>query len=808
MRALLLLLPPLLLLLLRAGAAVDEPTPGDDDDDAAEPVLFVDALLGSIGGGNVFAGASLPYGLAKAVADIHVDGAATPAAFTPDGSRVTGFSHAHDAGAAGRPSLGWFPLFPQLCAAGADLARCRFTRAARAMHYLNDSVVPAPGFFSLALENDIVAEMTVSAHAVLYRFHLPLWNDSRPRDIAAAADAPVVLLDLSDLPGSRQSAWVAVDRRSGRIATNATFRPSYGAGEYVAHACVDFAGAAVAHTGVYLDQRAAEHPATLHVPRGAGPHVVEAGAWVSFVPANETVLAARVGLSLVSVDQACRNADREIPRPWDFNDVWTRAERAWGDKMRPLHVEPGDVSDGLLRIFWSAVYRSMISPQDYTSENPRWASAEPYFDSFSCLWDSFRTQLPLLAILDPAALARMIRSLLDTYLHEGWLPDCRTALSPGFSRGGSSADIVLTDAYLKNVSEGIDWNVAFDAMVKNAEQEPYDWSTKGRGGLMSWKALDYIPALDFDYIGFGANSRSISRTLEYSYNDYCIATLAQKLRKEPALFHKYLKRADNWRNLHREDQNSTVDGEDSGFRGFLQPRYANGSWGFQDPTRCSLLDEPCSLTVNPQETFEGSIWEYQFFVPHNIANLVHLYGGPDNFTARLDMLHDLDLADMGSAPALLTPFLYHYAGRPALSALRIHSYIPSRFNSSRNGLPGSDDGAALAAFTVFAMMGLFPNAGQDVYLITPPFFAAVHLTHPLTNRTATIRSRNFDPRYRALCIQYATLNGKPYTKNWIGHDFFTQGMTLELTLGEEETDWGTKPEDLPPSMNIASMPLV
>jgi putative alpha-1,2-mannosidase len=127
--------------------------------------------------------------------------------------------------------------------------------------------------------------------------------------------------------------------------------------------------------------------------------------------------------------------------------------------------------------------------------------------------------------------------------------------------------------------------------------------------------------------------------------------------------------------------------------------------------------------------------------------------------------------------------------------------IPSHFNSSQDGLPGNDDSGAMASFTIFSMMGLFPNPGQNVYFITPPFFPSISITNPLTNNTATIRNVNFDKEYKNIYIQSVKLNGQDYTKNWIGHEFFTQGWTLELVLGEKESDWGTRKEDRPPSMS-------
>lgn len=205
----------------------------------------------------------------------------------------------------------------------------------------------------------------------------------------------------------------------------------------------------------------------------------------------------------------------------------------------------------------------------------------------------------------------MVRSLVDIYKHEGWLPDCRMSLCKGWTQGGSNADVVLADAYVKNLT-GIDWDLAYDALVNDAENEPLEWSMQGRGGLQSWKNVNYIPYLDFDYLGFGTNSRSISRTVEYAYNDYCVGVVGKGLGKVNAT--TYLSRSTNWQNIFKADQTSFVNGTDTGFVGFFQPKYLNGTWGFQDPIACSPLTDFCSLTSNPSETFESSVWEYQLYV--------------------------------------------------------------------------------------------------------------------------------------------------------------------------------------------------
>jgi len=212
------------------------------------------------------------------------------------------------------------------------------------------------------------------------------------------------------------------------------------------------------------------------------------------------------------------------------------------------------------------------------------------------------------------------------------------SLCKGYTQGGSNADNILVDAYVKGLYENINWTTGYAALIQDAEVEPYDWSNEGklqssgifwermlnsigRGGLDSWKGLGYIPVQDFDYKGFGTLTRSISRTLEYSYNDFVISQIASSLNQTDDS-EKYAARSKNWQNLFKSDTTSfiggingtSVNGVNTGFTGFFQPRYLNQTWGYQDPLKCSNIDtnpnEVCSLQNNAAETFESSIWEY------------------------------------------------------------------------------------------------------------------------------------------------------------------------------------------------------
>lgn len=184
-----------------------------------------------------------------------------------------------------------------------------------------------------------------------------------------------------------------------------------------------------------------------------------------------------------------------------------------------------------------------------------------------------------------------------------------------------------------------------------------------------------------------------------------------------------------------------------------------------------------------------------------MGSLIKTLGGADEFTKRLTFLHESGLLYVGDEQAFLTIFQFHYSGRPALSAKYSHFYIPSQFNTTMAGIAGNDDSGAMGSFVVLSMMGLWPVPGQDVYLITPPYFKEVSITNPVTGKVSTIRNVNFDSEYESIYVQRATLNGKPWSKNWLTHDFFIEGGVLELELGGNESKWGTHVEDLPPSVS-------
>lgn len=304
-----------------------------------------------------------------------------------DDNPILGFSHMHDSGTGGQPSLGNFPLFVHPGCPGDDFARCAYSVMNRPTDRVQGSVFAAPGYFRVNLTNTVQAEMTAAERAVLYRFGFEGGQRVDVRRVEAeevvrgVPYSPVVVVDLVDLMNSRSTGGIQVYPESGRVVGHGSYGPSFGAGKYEAYFCADFRGAAIRKTGTFTTNEAVEEPKFLdsvgsgyHMPTGS------AGAWLQFeAPANNSLLA-RVGVSFISVDQACENAEREIP-DWHFERVESDARKEWRKKLGAIEVDATGVSEELQTTFWSGLYRTMLSPQNYTGENPLWNSTEPYYDS-------------------------------------------------------------------------------------------------------------------------------------------------------------------------------------------------------------------------------------------------------------------------------------------------------------------------------------------------------------------------------------------------------------------------------------------
>ncbi|KAJ7656500.1 alpha-1,2-mannosidase, putative subfamily [Mycena polygramma] len=769
---------------------------------AQDPSQFVNPFIGTTNGGHVFSGATLPWGSVKAGAD-SLSGD-NQAGYVSDGSNITGISQLHDDGTGGGASLGNFPFLPLTSSecANSDLTKCTVDNTGRAIGHGDPTA--SPGYFGIPLNNGVLAEVTATQHVALHRFTYPTGTDQL-----------LFLLDATrDLSGSyRGGGRVTVSPNPAtngtRVTGSGTFGPSFGEGSYQVYFCFDAVSSFVqakyyqttAGSLAYTDLNST---GTFDVEVGNNN---PAGVLMGFTPAPATpeTLAVRMGVSWTSTAKACAYAEQEVPDISAFDAVHTAARAKWNEVLGTVQVDATGVSNDTQELFWSSLYRTYISPTNITGDNPLWESNEPYWDSFYCIWDSFRVVHPLYAITAPTAQAEVVRALIDIYRNTGWLPDCRMSLDKGFTQGGSNADSLLSDSYVKGIEAGIDWETGLEAMIKDATVEG-DFSVQGRGGIAARAKLGFVPVGDTsdNPPNEGPNTRSASRLLEYAYNDFGIGLVAKGLGKTTDMEHYYNKSGD-WFNIWNPDA------ANSGFKGFIQPRNANGSWYFDPrydlnnvfrPDHCSPVfgHTDCFLNSDGGEFYEASSWEYSWFVPQDMAKLVTTVGGPATFSSRLDAFFADGFHDIGDEPGFLPTYLYNYIGQPTKTVDRVDAVLTQYYNTSLNGLPGNDDSGAMGAYVVWSHLGFFPVAGQDTYLLNRPYFPKTTIRNEATGAVATIIASGLSAENKY--IQSATLDGKPYTKNWISHQLFTSGGTLEFVMGSSKNStWGTGNADLPMSLS-------
>ncbi|GJJ13714.1 hypothetical protein Clacol_007970 [Clathrus columnatus] len=599
-----------------------------------DPAQFVNTFIGTSNGGHVFAGATLPYGSVKAVAD-SLSGD-NQGGYVSDGSAVNGISQLHDDGTGGGASLGNFPLLPltpQDCADN-SLLNCNFDPNGRGIQH--GTPTSAPGYFNIPLDNNITAEVTVTQHTALHQFTYPKGTTEQ-----------LLLLDVTtDLSRSFQgvgSATLTKTSTGTRVTGGGEYLPSFGEGSYEVFFCFDgpaFETAIFSNNGAVQTITASSFNTSLTT--------ATSGFGFTFTPDSSNVLNIRMGISWTSATKACDFAESEIPDLTAFDSIKTAARNTWNEVLGTVSVDTTGVSADEQQLFWSSLYRTHISPTNITGDNPLWNK--------KCLnhrsRDSFRDVHPLWAIVAPTAQAEVIRALIDIYRHTGWLPDCRMSLDKGFTQGGSNADSILSDSFVKGITAGIDWETGLEAVIKDATIEG-DFSVQGRGGIEARRIHGYVPVNDTldNPPNEGPNTRSASRLLEYVYNDFSIALIARGLGKQSE-FEQYVKASNDWVNIWNPNVTNT------GFSGFIQPRNANGSWfinpefdigGVFNPTHCSPVfgHDDCFLFATGGEFYEASSWEYSFYVPHDMAKLVSFMGGANTFSSRLDTFFAAGYHDIG-----------------------------------------------------------------------------------------------------------------------------------------------------------------
>ncbi|MCB9787510.1 MAG: glycoside hydrolase family 92 protein [Deltaproteobacteria bacterium] len=729
--------------------------------DEVDLVSLVDPRIGTRGGGNAIPGPLLPHGLIRPNPHT-VNGAGSIDSYEWSADAIQGFTHTNLEGPGGS-GYGYSQLLLMPTLGVRDLSPTGYRSSFR-----HDTETVEPGYYAVTLDDTAIrVELTAARRAAIHRYTFP------------ASDAARVVMDLGHSNGASQGGHV---ERAG----DAAFE---GYADYQVHPLLGLTLADDPGTTgamrVYFRveaSRAFERsgfaspsgPLPEASPSAEGRNLVAFAEWTTTAA---EVIELRVGISLIDVEHARLNLSTDLDGR-DFDAVRTAARAEWNSMLNRVQIE---APDRVRRIFYTALYHSMIQPTDATEADGAFQSGAGgtsevfrdagfhFFTDDWCMWDTFRTSHPLATLIEPETRGPVARSILLRYQQGGWLPKC-TWSATGYSRVmiGNHAIPILVDAWEKGLRD-FDGALALEAMVKSGMD---DNANPGQGGLCGYFNLGTIPAyVEGGFVPAECDpSQAASMTLEYAYDDWVTARFAESMGDEPTRA-RFDGRAMNYHQQWNPEH------------GFMQGRRADGSWV-----------EPFDAADNRDSNYfaEASSWIYSFFVPHDVPGLIALVGGDDAFIARLDAFFDGGHYDPSNQPSFHIPWLYNFAGAPWRTQDRVRRVLADSYGDDPGGLPGNDDAGSMSAWYVLAALGLYPLApGDPTWQLGAPLVerATVHL-HPgwYPGEPLIIEAPREHPEDRY--VQSVTWRGQPLDVPHISHAELVRGGTLRVVLGPEPSTWG------------------
>ncbi|MDN3595428.1 GH92 family glycosyl hydrolase [Zunongwangia endophytica] len=446
------------------------------------------------------------------------------------------------------------------------------------------------------------------------------------------------------------------------------------------------------------------------------------GAYMTYDFKQPEQVEVKIGVSYVSIENARENLEREVSNA-SFEEILAETKNAWKKKLQVAEVEGGTNDEKT--IFYTALYHTQIHPNilnDVNGEYPEIATGKigktenTRYTTFS-LWDTYRNYHQLMSLLYPKEQLDMVRSMLEMYDENGWLPKWELNSTETFTMVGDPAAVVLADTYLRGLTD-FDIEKAYEAMLKSAldtTENPL------RPGLKEYIENGYI-GVDTDVEG------PVSTTQEYNIADYAIAQLAKNLGKKKD-YKTFLKRSEGYKKLYNPKT------------AFLQPKNSNGSWykDFDPLAGANFAKNPGYI--------EGNAWQYLFMVPHDIDGLKKLMGGNAQFESKLDDLFAKDQFDMANEPDFAYGYLYNFiSGKEYKASQRIHQLINKYWKNTPGGIPGNDDTGTMSAWIIYSMMGIYPiTPAEPVYTFVTPTFDKItlHLDQDIyPNKTLMIENKS------------------------------------------------------------------
>ncbi|NNK55610.1 MAG: glycoside hydrolase family 92 protein [Flavobacteriaceae bacterium] len=702
-------------------------------------IEYVNPFIGTGGHGHTYPGATLPFGMMQLSPDTRLEGWDGCSGYHYSDDFIYGFSHTHLSGT-GVSDYGDILLMPTNEVVFNNGAEGK--KGYRA-HFSHDNEEASPGYYKVHLDStEIDVELTVSKRSGMHRYNFPngskriVMLDLQHRDKLLSSE--IKKINDYEIIGHRHSEAWAKDQRL-------------------------FFHIKFSHP--IISETASTHP--LSQTRMVAYH---------FDHTSNEPLIVKVGISAVDEEGAKMNLETEIGDK-KFEQVKAEAEEIWENQLEKIVIE--SPNEDHKTNFYTALYHSMLAPNLYQDTDGRYrgmdlkihqTNAFDYYTVFS-LWDTFRAAHPLYTIIEQERTNDFINTMLAKYDEGGIIPIWDLSANYTGCMIGYHGIPVIADAYLKGIRD-YDAEKALEAMVHSA--------TRDHLGLASYRKFGFIPVEE--------ESESVSKTLEYAYDDWTIAQMAQAMGKT-GVYEDFTKRAQYYKNVYDPQTN------------FMRGRFRNTWFGPFDP-----------FEVNFNYT-EANAWQYSLYAPQDVKGQIALMGGKDEFRQHLNDLFSAetetsgrDQADItgligqyahGNEPSHHMAYLYNYVNKPFMTQEKVHQILTELYTNAPDGISGNEDCGQMSAWYVFSSLGFYPvTPGSNEYVIGTPLFpkATINLE---SGKQFTVAAEMINEQN--IYIKSASLNGKPLNRTYLRHDEILAGGVLKFEMTSTPSNWGNSDSAAPTS---------
>lgn len=702
-------------------------------------ISYVNPYIGTGGHGHTYPGATVPFGMMQLSPDTRLDGWDGCSGYHYSDEYIYGFSHTHLSGT-GVSDYGDILLMPtnkMIFNNGSD------GKAGYRAHFSHKNETAEAGYYKVLLDTtNIEVELTVSKRSGMHRYKFPSAEnqfvilDLDHRD--ELLDYKIQQVDDNNIRGYRHSKAWATDQR---LFYDILFSHPIKEVTYLEN------GEPISKNYKYLSKKAA----------------------IEFDNPNNEVIQVSVGISAVDEVGAKKNLEQEIGNK-SFQEIKTEAQNTWETQLEKIVIESDN--DDYKTNFYTSLYHTMLAPNLYQDVDGRYRGMDlkihqttnfDYYTVFS-LWDTYRAAHPLYTIIEQERTNDFINTFLAKYDEGGIMPiwdlsGCYTGCMIGYH-----AVPVIADAYLKGIKD-YDVNKAFEAMKHSA--------TRDKLGLESYKQLGYIPV--------ELESESVSKTLEYAYDDWTIAQMAKSLGKTDD-YKLFSERAQYYKNIFDPESQ------------FMRGRFRNTWFAPFDP-----------YEVNFNYT-EANSWQYSYYVPQDISGFMKLLGGKDKLETNLDKLftasaetsgrNQADITGLigqyahGNEPSHHMAYLYNFVNKPHKTQEKVYQILTELYQNAPDGISGNEDCGQMSAWYVLSSIGFYPvTPASNQYIIGSPLFpkATINLED---GKTFTVVAHNISSSNKY--IEHVYLNGKELNKTYISHQDIVDGGSLEFYMTDNPAVWGSR----------------